>query len=57
MPFLRSDYTCRKARATSRCGHDWRILRVLPRFNIEESTLDAFTTAVDEELEYLCNLV
>ncbi len=39
------------------CGHDWRILRVLPRFTIEEATLDAFTSAVDEELEYLCNLV
>lgn len=39
------------------CGHDWRILRVLPRFTIEEATLDAFIAAVDEELEYLCNLV
>jgi acetylornithine/succinyldiaminopimelate/putrescine aminotransferase len=38
------------------CGHDWRILRVLPRFTIEEATLDAFTRAVDEELEYICNL-
>jgi acetylornithine/succinyldiaminopimelate/putrescine aminotransferase len=38
------------------CGHDWRILRVLPRFTIEEPTLDAFVAAVDEELEYLCNL-
>jgi acetylornithine/succinyldiaminopimelate/putrescine aminotransferase len=38
------------------CGHDWRILRVLPRFTIEEATLDAFVTAIDEELEYLCNL-
>jgi acetylornithine/succinyldiaminopimelate/putrescine aminotransferase len=38
------------------CGHDWRILRVLPRFTIEEATLDAFVTAADEELEYLCSL-
>jgi acetylornithine/succinyldiaminopimelate/putrescine aminotransferase len=38
------------------CGHDWRILRVLPRFTIDTNTLDAFVTAVDEELEYLCNL-
>ena len=38
------------------CGHDWRILRVLPRFTIEEATLDKFVAAVDEELEYLCNL-
>jgi acetylornithine/succinyldiaminopimelate/putrescine aminotransferase len=39
------------------CGHDWRILRVLPRFTIPEATLDAFVAAVDEELEYLCSLV
>ena len=39
------------------CGHDWRILRVLPRFTISEHTLDAFVAACDEELEYLCNLV
>jgi acetylornithine/succinyldiaminopimelate/putrescine aminotransferase len=38
------------------CGHDWRILRVLPRFTISEDTLDNFVTAIDEELEYLCNL-
>jgi acetylornithine/succinyldiaminopimelate/putrescine aminotransferase len=38
------------------CGHDWRILRVLPRFTIEQATLDAFVAAVDEELEYLCTL-
>jgi acetylornithine/succinyldiaminopimelate/putrescine aminotransferase len=38
------------------CGHDWRILRVLPRFTIPEATLDAFVSAVDEELDYLCNL-
>ncbi len=38
------------------CGHDWRILRVLPRFTIPEATLDTFVTAVDEELEYLCSL-
>jgi acetylornithine/succinyldiaminopimelate/putrescine aminotransferase len=38
------------------CGHDWRILRVLPRFTIPEATLDSFVTSVDEELEYLCNL-
>jgi acetylornithine/succinyldiaminopimelate/putrescine aminotransferase len=38
------------------CGHDWRILRVLPRFNISEPTLDAFVTSIDEELDYLCSL-
>ena len=39
------------------CGHDWRILRVLPRFTIEAAKLAEFVTAVDEELEYLCSLV
>jgi acetylornithine/succinyldiaminopimelate/putrescine aminotransferase len=39
------------------CGHDWRILRVLPRFTIDEATLATFTAAVDEELEYLCSLM
>jgi hypothetical protein len=29
---------------------------VLPRFTIEEATLDAFVAAIDEELEYLCSL-
>jgi acetylornithine/succinyldiaminopimelate/putrescine aminotransferase len=38
------------------CGHDWRILRVLPRFTIPEATLDTFVSAADEELEYLCSL-
>jgi acetylornithine/succinyldiaminopimelate/putrescine aminotransferase len=38
------------------CGHDWRILRVLPRFTIPEAVLGDFVTAIDEELEYLCNL-
>ncbi len=38
------------------CGHDWRILRVLPRFTIPEEHLDNFVAAIDEELEYLCNL-
>jgi acetylornithine/succinyldiaminopimelate/putrescine aminotransferase len=37
------------------CGHDWRILRVLPRFTIPEDVLDTFVTSIDEELEYLCN--
>lgn len=38
------------------CGHNWRILRVLPRFNIPEATLDTFVTVIDEELGYLCSL-
>jgi len=39
------------------CGHDWRIMRILPRFNVPEATLDRFVTAFDEELEFLCNLM
>ena len=38
------------------CGHQWRVLRVLPRFNIPESILDDFVQVVDEELGYLCSL-
>jgi acetylornithine/succinyldiaminopimelate/putrescine aminotransferase len=38
------------------CGHDWSILRVLPRFTIPEAVLDRFVASIDEELEYLCNL-
>jgi len=38
------------------CGHDWRVLRIAPRFAIPESVLDGFVRAVDEELGYLCSL-
>ena len=38
------------------CGHDWRILRVLPRFTIPEAVLDRFATTLDEELAYVCSL-
>lgn len=38
------------------CGHEWRVLRILPRFNIPEATLDTFVQALDEELGYLCSL-
>jgi acetylornithine/succinyldiaminopimelate/putrescine aminotransferase len=38
------------------CGHDWRTLRVLPRFTIPEPVLATFVSSIDEELEYLCNL-
>ncbi len=38
------------------CGHNWRIMRILPRFNIPEAVLDNFVTAIDEEMEFLCNL-
>jgi ornithine--oxo-acid transaminase/putrescine aminotransferase len=39
------------------CGHDWRILRVLPRFDIPEEVLDRFVGALDEELTLLGGLV
>jgi acetylornithine/succinyldiaminopimelate/putrescine aminotransferase len=38
------------------CGHDWRVLRLQPRFDIEADTLANFTQAIREELSYLCNL-
>jgi acetylornithine/succinyldiaminopimelate/putrescine aminotransferase len=38
------------------CGHDWSVLRVLPRFDIEAATLDAFVVAVREELEWIQSL-
>lgn len=39
------------------CGHDWNILRLQPRFTIEQSKLETFVTACKEELsriEELC---
>ncbi len=39
------------------CGHDWRILRILPRFNIAAETLDRFVATIDEELEYVSGLL
>lgn len=36
------------------CGHDWRVLRVQPRFDIPEAGLDAFVAVLREELERLC---
>ena len=39
------------------CGHDWSVLRIQPRFNIESEQLMTFVRVVREELEYLCNLV
>jgi acetylornithine/succinyldiaminopimelate/putrescine aminotransferase len=38
------------------CGHDWRVLRVLPRFEVPEDVLDAFVRTLDGELERLCEL-
>jgi acetylornithine/succinyldiaminopimelate/putrescine aminotransferase len=39
------------------CGHDWRILRILPRYAIAETVLDNFVTILDDEIGYLCGLV
>ena len=39
------------------CGHDWSVLRLQPRFEIETNTLEKFILAVREELEYLCQLI
>lgn len=39
------------------CGHDWRVLRIQPRFTIEKETLSSFVKAAREELSYLCDLL
>ena len=41
---------------TFACGHDWSILRLQPRMNIERSKLNAFVTACREELAHLAEL-
>lgn len=38
------------------CGHDWSVLRLQPRFNIEPEKLEEFTAIAREELEHLCAL-
>ena len=39
------------------CGHDWRVLRLQPRFFIDDDTLARFVRAVREELAALCELI
>jgi acetylornithine/succinyldiaminopimelate/putrescine aminotransferase len=39
------------------CGHDWGVLRLQPRFQIDTETLATFTSVIRQELEYLCTLV
>ena len=39
------------------CGHDWKTIRILPRFNVPSATLASFADAIDEELEKLCDLI
>ena len=38
------------------CGHDWSVVRLQPRFFIEDEVLAAFVTACREELDYLADL-
>jgi acetylornithine/succinyldiaminopimelate/putrescine aminotransferase len=38
------------------CGHDWRILRLQPRFDIPDERLAAFATTCREELDHLASL-
>jgi acetylornithine/succinyldiaminopimelate/putrescine aminotransferase len=38
------------------CGHDWRVLRLQPRFDLPRERLDALVSAVHQELEGLCRL-
>ena len=38
------------------CGHDWTVLRLQPRLDIESERLDAFVAAIAEELGYLNEL-
>ncbi|MDB4996509.1 MAG: hypothetical protein JWM74_3941, partial [Myxococcaceae bacterium] len=39
------------------CGHDWSVLRLQPRFTIEESRLSELVTACREELAYIGGIV
>lgn len=39
------------------CGHRWNTLRLQPRLDIEESALDAFVTALREEIDAIAELV
>jgi acetylornithine/succinyldiaminopimelate/putrescine aminotransferase len=39
------------------CGHDWSVLRLQPRFDVPEETLDRFTEVCREELSRLAERV
>lgn len=39
------------------CGHDWRILRLQPRLDIPQTTLERFTSALRDELDTLAALL
>lgn len=47
----------RRGYFTFSCGHDWSVLRLQPRFFIEDATLDAFAFACRQELDALEALV
>ena len=38
------------------CGHDWSVLRLQPRFDLDKRRLDDFVADCRAELEYLCSL-
>jgi acetylornithine/succinyldiaminopimelate/putrescine aminotransferase len=38
------------------CGHDWSVVRLQPRFFIEDEVLATFVAACREELDYLADL-
>ena len=38
------------------CGHDWSVLRLQPRLDVDEDTLAGFVTALSEELAHLAAL-
>ena len=39
------------------CGHDWRVVRIQPRFTIEPSALAALVGVIRDELAAICELV
>ncbi|NOU31036.1 MAG: aspartate aminotransferase family protein [Polyangiaceae bacterium] len=42
---------------TFACGHDWRVLRVQPRLDVDDATLDRFVKAVAQELAHIAEWV
>jgi acetylornithine/succinyldiaminopimelate/putrescine aminotransferase len=38
------------------CGHDWSVLRLQPRYTIDDATLDRLASATRDELDYLGDL-
>lgn len=46
----------RRGYYTFPCGHDWSILRIQPRFDVEDNVLDEFAKTFREELDALTEL-